>query len=101
MLSVSVDKGKNSPSNANSADAQVMLDIQVSAAVAPGAKIIVYFAPNTDQGFIDAVSCAVHDRTNNPSVISIGWGGPELSWTPQQLKLSTRFASPPLLLGLP
>jgi kumamolisin len=62
-----------------------MLDIEVSASVAPGAKIVVYFAPNTDQGFIDAVSSAVHDTTNKPSVISISWGGPESSWTTQAM----------------
>ena len=51
VTAVSVDNGKNSPGNANGADGEVMLDIEVSAAVAPGAKIVVYFAPNTDQGF--------------------------------------------------
>ncbi len=85
VTAVSVDKGKNSPGNANSADGEVMLDIEVSAAVAPGAKIVVYFAPNTDQGFIDAIGSAVHDTTNNPSVISISWGGPESSWTAQAM----------------
>src|SRR5271156_956195 len=85
VIAVSVDKGKNSPGNANGADGEVMLDIEVSAAVAPGAKIIVYFAPNTDQGFIDAVASAVHDTTNKPSVISISWGGPESSWTAQSM----------------
>ena len=90
VTAVSVDKGKNSPGNANGADGEVMLDIEVSAAVAPGAKIVVYFAPNTDQGFIDAVSSAVHDTTNNPSVISISWGGPESSWTAQAMKATRR-----------
>jgi kumamolisin len=85
VTAVSVDKGKNSPGNANGADGEVMLDIEVSAAVAPGAKIVVYFAPNTDQGFIDAISSAVHDTTNKPSVISISWGGPESSWTAQAM----------------
>src|SRR5271168_4583809 len=85
VIAVSVDKGKNTPGNANGADGEVMLDIEVSAAVAPGAKIVVYFAPNTDQGFIDAVSSAVHDTTHKPSVISISWGGPESSWTAQAL----------------
>ena len=56
VSAVSVDKGKNAPSNANSADGEVMLDIEVAAAVAPGAKIVVYFTPNTDQGFTDAIS---------------------------------------------
>ena len=85
VTAVSVDKGKNSPGNANGADGEVMLDIEVSASVAPGAKIVVYFAPNTDQGFIDAISSAVHDTTNKPSVISISWGGPESSWTAQAM----------------
>ena len=58
-----------------------MLDIEVAGAVAPGARIVVYFAPNTDQGFHDAVTSAVHDTVNKPSVISISWGGPEDSWT--------------------
>jgi len=82
---VSVDGGKNSPTDASGADGEVMLDIEVSAAVAPGAKVTVYFAPNTDQGFIDAITTAVHDTTNKPSVISISWGGPESSWTQQSL----------------
>src|SRR6202453_4106919 len=85
VTAVSVDKGKNSPGNANGADGEVMLDIEVSASVAPGAKIVVYFAPNTDQGFIDAVTSAVHHATNNPSVIPISWGGPESSWTAQAM----------------
>jgi kumamolisin len=85
LTAVSVDGGKNTPGTANGADGEVMLDIEVSAAIAQGAKIVVYFAPNTDQGFIDAVSSAVHDTTNKPSVISISWGGPESSWTAQAM----------------
>jgi kumamolisin len=83
VTSVSVDNGTNSPGNPNGADGEVMLDIEVSGAVAPGANVAVYFAPNTDQGFIDAVTTAVHDSTNKPSVLSISWGGPESSWTEQ------------------
>jgi len=85
VTAVSVDGGKNSPSNASSADGEVMLDIEVAGAVAPGAKIAVYFAPNTDQGFIDAVGQAVHDTTNKPSVISISWGSAEVNWTGQSM----------------
>ena len=83
ITAVSVDGGKNTPGTANGADGEVMLDIEVSASIATGAKVAVYFSPNTDQGFIDAVTTAVHDTTNKPSVISISWGGPESSWTTQ------------------
>ncbi|HTV07921.1 MAG TPA: S53 family peptidase [Candidatus Aquilonibacter sp.] len=83
VTAVSVDKGTNSPGDASGADGEVMLDIEVSAAIGVGAKIVVYFAPNTDQGFIDAITTAVHDSTHKPSVLSISWGGPESSWTQQ------------------
>ncbi len=83
VTAVSVDKGKNKPDGVNGADGEVMLDIEIAGAVASGAHIVVYFAPNTDQGFIDAIAIAVHDSKNNPSVISISWGGPESAWTAQ------------------
>jgi kumamolisin len=79
VIPVSVDGGTNAPSSANSDDAEVVLDIQVAGAAAPGAKFVVYFAPNdaASNGFLDALTKAVHDTDSNPSVISISWGGPE------------------------
>jgi kumamolisin len=81
VTAVPVDGGANSPGTAGGPDGEVMLDIEVVGAVAPGARIAVYFAPNTDQGFIDAVTTAIHDTTNTPSVVSISWGGAESTWT--------------------
>jgi kumamolisin len=83
VVAVAVDGGANTPGG--DADGEVMLDIEVVGAVAPGADIAVYFAPNTDQGFVDAITDAVHDATRKPSVVSISWGGPEDSWTAQSL----------------
>ena len=83
VSSVSVDGGANAPGVDQNSDGEVMLDIEVAGAVAPAAHIVVYFAPNTDQGFHDAIATAVHDTTNKPSVVSISWGGPEDSWTQQ------------------
>ncbi len=100
VTSVSVDKGKNTPTTADGADGEVMLDIEIAAAVAPGAAIVVYFAPNTDQGFIDAISTAVHDKKNNPSVISISWGGPESSWTQQSLSALDQACQAAAALGV-
>jgi kumamolisin len=86
VTAVAVDGGTNSPvGTVDSADGEVLLDIEVAGAVAPQSAIAVYFAPNTDQGFYNAISSAVHDAQNDPSVISISWGGPESSWTQQSL----------------
>ena len=81
---VSVDGATNSPTgNPDGPDGEVELDIEVAGSVAPGARLVVYFAPNTDQGFLDGLTEAIHDSTNRPSIISISWGGPESSWTAQ------------------
>jgi kumamolisin len=86
VTAISVDGGQNSPTgDSGGPDGEVMLDIEVAGGVANHAKVAVYFAPNTDQGFYDAIAAALHDTTHNPSVISISWGGPESSWSQQSL----------------
>jgi len=81
VTSVSVDGGKNTPGS--DSDGEVLLDIEVAGAIAYQANIVVYFAPNTDQGFVDAITDAVHDTVRKPSVVSISWGASEDSWTDQ------------------
>ena len=82
VIAVSVDGAQNAPTgDPNGPDTEVALDIEVAGAVAPGATIVVYFAPNTDAGFLDAINQAATDNVNKPSVISISWGGPESTWT--------------------
>jgi len=100
VVSVSVDKGQNKPTNANSADGEVLLDIEVAGGIAPGARIVVYFAPNTTAGFQDALTTAVHDSTNKPSVISISWGGAESTWTSQAMTAFDSAAQDAALLGV-
>ena len=84
VAAVAVDGAGNAPTgSADGPDGEVMLDVEVVGAIAPQARIAVYFAPNTDAGFLDAVTTAIHDTTNKPSVISISWGGAESTWTAQ------------------
>ena len=80
VTAVSVDGGSNSPGQP--ADGEVELDIEVAGAVAPKAAQLVYFAANTDQGFINAIAQAVH-TTPPPIVVSISWGQSEDQWSEQ------------------
>jgi len=80
VTAVGVDGATNSPGEP--ADGEVELDIQVAGAVAPKAAQVVYFAPNSDQGFIDAISAAVH-AAPTPTVVSISWGQSEDQWSQQ------------------
>jgi kumamolisin len=100
VISVPVDDGENAPTNPNGADGEVSLDIEVVGAVAPGAKIAVYFAPNTSQGFQDALTTAIHDATNKPSVISISWGSAESTWTAQAMTAFDSAAQDAAALGI-
>jgi kumamolisin len=75
---VGVDGGRSQSDGPNGADGEVMLDAEVVAAVAPGAHQRIYFAPNTDAGFVDAIAQAAAEGC---SVISISWGAPEDAWT--------------------
>ena len=83
ITAVSVDGATNVPGqDPNGADGEVLLDIEVAGSLAPGAAQLVYFAPNTDQGFVDAVTTAVH-ASPAPTTVSISWGQSEDAWTAQ------------------
>jgi kumamolisin len=83
VVAVGVGGAANSPGD--EADGEVLLDIQVAGGVAPGANQVIYFAPNTDSGFLSAITAAI-DASPTPVAISISWGAPETQWTTSALK---------------
>ena len=99
VVAVAVNRAGNTPSGSG-ADGEVALDIQVAGGVAPGAEIAVYFAPNSDAGFADAISAATQDATHKPSVISISWGGAEANWTAQAIQTMNSLMQDAASLGI-
>ena len=86
VTAVSVQAARNVPGkDPQGADGEVCLDVEVVAAVVPAAAIRVYFAPNTDAGFVAAVSQATHDSAG-VTVMSISWGSAESTWTASSTK---------------
>ena len=81
VVDVSVDGGVNDGGTDANASGEVMLDIYCTGAVIPSGKLVMYFAPNTFQGFIDCITAITNDTTNNPSVISISWGTIDTGWS--------------------
>ncbi|MGI8553665.1 MAG: S53 family peptidase [Dehalococcoidia bacterium] len=59
------------------ATGEIMLDIQVTGAVDPAAKLMIYFTVFTEQGWVDALNTVITDTANKPSVVSISYGNPE------------------------
>jgi len=87
FVAVPVAGGSNKPDGPEGADGEVQLDMIVLGAIAPAATIRVYFAPNTNDGFLAAVKQARADGCHG---ISISWGAPENSWDNASL---TAFAA--------
>jgi kumamolisin len=69
-----VDGGSGPVSDA-SGSGETTLDVEQSGALAPQANVIVYQAPNTDAGFLDAFATAASQ--NKASVVSSSWGESE------------------------
>jgi kumamolisin len=98
---VPVDGASNAPTGSvNGPDAEVELDIELVGALAPGAKVVVYFAPNSDRGFLDALTTAIHDSVNRPNLLSISWGGPEESWTSQSMSVFNQACEDATAMGV-
>jgi subtilase family serine protease len=68
---VYVDGGPGAPSD-DSGSLETTLDIEQSGGIAPGANIIAYLAPNTDQSFVDVFATAID--ANKADTLSISWG---------------------------
>ncbi len=75
ITTVNVDGGPGAPSDA-SGSLETAIDVEQSGGIAPGADIIVYQAPNTDQAFLDAFVAAV--ESNKAESVSTSWG--EFEW---------------------
>jgi hypothetical protein len=67
---IAVDAGSTMPEEANGPLLAMLL---VLAALAPKAKIVVYTAPPTLRGWVDALSAAIHDADNKPLVVCNGF----------------------------
>ncbi|MDQ6752806.1 MAG: S53 family peptidase [Actinomycetota bacterium] len=100
VTAVGVDGAANQPGqDPTGADGEVLLDIEVAGALAPGANIVVYFAPNTDAGFLDALSQAAHAQPT-PAAVSISWGQSEDDWTAQARNAFDQACADAALLGI-
>jgi kumamolisin len=99
LTAVSVDGARNRPGLDHGADGEVVLDVEVIGAIAPGAEQLVYFAPISDRGFVDAVTTALFDP-RAPSILSISWGQAEDQWTDQARRALDEAFRAAALLGV-
>ena len=103
---VSVD-GQSTTTYAGSAtnpnlgnDGEVALDVQIVASVAQGVNIVMFFAPGSSDGWIDAVTTAIYETPSPLTALSISWGHPEDNWTSSAMITISEAFQDAAVLGL-
>jgi kumamolisin len=71
ITEIQIDGGSGPPSD-DSGSSETTVDVEQSGGLAPGARILVYEAPNSSQGLVDALAAAVD--TNSADTVSTSWG---------------------------
>jgi kumamolisin len=83
ITDISIDGATNNPGADQSSDQENALDVQNVISFAPKVTVRVYFAPNVDQSFFNAVQqAAIADKVK---IVVIAWGKPESEWDPAMI----------------
>ena len=98
ITNFSVNGAGNSPGAAS--DLEVALDVEIIGALVPGADIGIYFAPNDNLSFVQAIKEAIHDPVRETSVISISWAGPEFHWQEAEIYAMNEALHEAAVLGV-
>jgi subtilase family serine protease len=86
------------PAGSNSAEnnGEVALDIQVAGALAPQARLVVYYGTT----LIEALQAIVSDEVNQPTVVSISWAGSEYNYSAAEAQVMNLLIYQASLLGI-
>src|SRR5580693_3008628 len=74
---VAVGGARNDPAGDPDANVEVTLDLEILGSVAPGARLVAYFAGNNEQGITDGLAQAIFAAEREISVVCLTWCIPE------------------------
>jgi kumamolisin len=95
-----VDNAELAHQTETAKDVESAIDTQIAAALAPGAQLVIYAAPDDERGVLDAIRTAIFDDDHRPSILSISFGFPEYLWTPAALAILDELFTAAALLGV-
>lgn len=75
---------------------EVTMDLQIAGAIAPDAKIVIYYAKT----FIEALKLIISDNVHRPSVVSISWSSPEEYYNDSEKREFDQLFYQAALLGI-
>ncbi|MBV8067022.1 MAG: hypothetical protein JO113_03515 [Candidatus Eremiobacteraeota bacterium] len=95
-----VDNAELTHDTATEKDIESAIDTQIVGALAPGAQIVIYAAPDDERGVLDVIRHVIFDDASRPSILSISFGFPEYLWTPAALAVLDQLFTAAALLGV-
>jgi kumamolisin len=96
---VSLGGQANNPVADPPANTGLVRDLEILGTAAPGARITVYFAGNTEDGVVDGLSSAIHDPERDNSVICLTWEIPEADVDPMLAGAVHAYIQDAVLMG--
>ncbi len=99
-LTLAAKSEQNDPFVAAQSTTEVTMDLEILAALAPGAHIVVYFASSDEQGLYHGISRAVHDEQHKPGILSLSWSVPEHTLSKSELHAIEGVLSEAAHLGM-
>lgn len=100
VLTRNVDRAAEVRQGETEFDIELALDTQIAGALAPGARLVLYAAPHSERGFLDAVRTVLFDDELRPGILSISYGWPEDFWTNAALEIFDELFAAAALLGV-
>lgn len=84
------------------ASGEVMMDVEIVAALAPNANIVVYFASFDEKGWVDLLDMMTAAKPALPVALSVSWGAPEDSsdWSAGARKAIDQRLQAAAMLGI-
>jgi kumamolisin len=98
---VGVDGAVNDPDAAPDANGELVLSLEMLGSMAPGARLAVYVAPNTEQGVIDGLSTAIAARSPVTDVLCLTWALDEATIPGMTARVLNDLMEDATVLGLP
>lgn len=96
---VSLGGQTNNPVANPPANTELVRDLEILGTAAPGARINVYFANNTEMGIVEGFAEAVHDPDRDNSVICFTGEIPEAEVTPMLAQTVADIVQDAVLMG--
>jgi len=96
---ISIGGQANNPVADPPANTELVRDLEILGTAAPGARINVYFAGNTETGIVDGFSQAVHDPDRRNKVICFTAEIPEAEVTPMLAHAVADFVQDAAVMG--